>query len=303
MKLNYKIIWVEDKIETRPFESIKKNIESFLKEKFFNVEIHTAEDFEEFKGEFNSNGSFDLVITDYSLNDSHGNQVIDFIRMDKNILTEVFFYSANSELKTVSLANNSRISFYQLEGTGYHAELQRKIQELISLTIAKFDHIVAMRGMIMHETCSLDAQMIKIIKQTIRNGKVDFSELANSIYNELIDLFKGKKEFVEECQAKSNFNNLSKDNFVFSAKYKIRTLSQVTKALKIIDFSDEYNEEINSIRNKFAHAVLLTDEDGREYFKHGESGLEFNEDLCRKIRRDINKHKLNLDNVEKEINK
>jgi hypothetical protein len=190
-----------------------------------------------------------------------------------------------------------------LEGTGYHAELQRKIEELIALTIAKFEHIVSMRGLIMHETSSLDEQMIEIVKQTIKNGKIDFSELANSIYDELIALFKGKKELVEECKTKSNFNKLSKDTFVFSAKYKIQTLSQITKALELVDFSADYEAEINSIRNKFAHAVLLTDENGREYFKHGESGLEFNEELCRKIRRDIIKHKLNLDNVKKEINK
>jgi hypothetical protein len=303
MKLNYKIIWVEDKIETKPFESIISNIKQFLTDRFFDVEIQTAEDFEDFKVKFNANGSFDLVITDYSLNDSHGNQVIDFIRMDKHILTEVFFYSANTQLRTVGLANSSRISFYTLEGTGYHAELQRKIEELIALTIAKFEHIVSMRGLIMHETSSLDEQMIEIVKQTIKNGKIDFSELANSIYDELIALFKGKKELVEECKTKSNFNKLSKDTFVFSAKYKIQTLSQITKALELVDFSADYEAEINSIRNKFAHAVLLTDENGREYFKHGESGLEFNEELCRKIRRDIIKHKLNLDNVKKEINK
>jgi len=303
MKLNYKIIWVEDKIETKPFETIKKNITTFLKDKFFIAEIHAAEDFERFKEEFNSNGSFDLVITDYSLNDSHGSQVIDFIRIDENILTEVFFYSANSKLATIPLTNKSRISFYQLEGVGYHAELQRKIQELISLTIAKFEQIVSMRGMIMHETSSLDAQMIEIIKQTIKNGKVDFSELANSIYDELINLFNNKKEFVEECKSQSNFNKLSKDNFVFSAKYKIQTLSRIAKALELVDFSGDYEVEINSIRNKFAHAVLLTDENGREYFKHGESGMEFNEDLCKKIRKDINKHKSHLDKVEKEINK
>lgn len=298
MKLNYKIIWVEDRIETRPFESIKNNVESFLKEKFFNVEIYTAEDFEEFKEEFNSNGSFDLVITDYSLNDSHGNQVIDFIRMDKNILTEVLFYSANSELKTVTLANNSRISFYQLEGTGYHTELQRKIQELISLTIAKFEHIVSMRGMIMHETSSLDAQTYELVSNYISNND---DEVRMVLYNELVSFFKRKFEFSEKSKKTNNINNILKDPLLLTSAQRANVLSEIINKKGFENFIIDFKKEVINVRNQFAHAVLENDGNGNEYFKNKKEDINFNAEYCKEIRKNITKHKKNLDELENKL--
>ena len=299
MKLNYKIIWVEDKIETKPFESIKKNIETFLIEKFFNVEIHTAEDFEEFKEEFNSNGSFDLIITDYSLNDSLGSQVIDFIRMDKNILTEVFFYSANSELRTVLLANNSRISFYQLEGTGYHTELQKRIKELISLTIKKFEHIVAMRGMIMHETSSLDLQMDSIVKTQIDNPSLK-DALAPALESIFDNIIQNANEKLKKAESKK-LKDILRDNVLFNASQKIFALGAILDILEEENFAEEYLDEIILIRNQFAHAELKQDESGKEYFKLKGEEMYFDADFCKEIRKNITKHKKNLDDLETKL--
>ena len=72
-----------------------------------------------------------------------------------------------------------------------------------------------MRGMIMHETSSLDAQMLEIIKKTIKEEKIDFSELSIQIFDSILELFKSKMKFVEEdCKSKNNFNLLTKDTFV-----------------------------------------------------------------------------------------
>lgn len=298
MKLNYKIIWVEDKIETKPFESLLLNIKQFLTDHFFDVEIHTAEDFEDFKVKFNTNGSFDLVITDYSLNDSHGNQVIDFIRMDKNILTEVFFYSANTQLRTVGLANSSRISFYTLEGTGYHAELQRKIEELIALTIAKFEHIVSMRGMIMHETSSLDEQALEMVNTYILGNDDD---IRTGLYDELISFFKEKFELSSKCRIKNNINKIVKDPLLLSSSQRANVLSSIIDKKGFENFISEYKIQVINIRNQFAHAVLEVDENGREFFKNKSGEKDFNSDFCKEIRRNILKHKNNLDQLEVKI--
>jgi len=294
MKLNYKIIWVEDKIETRPFERIVENIKRFLNDHFFDVEIETAEDFEEFKIKFEANGSFDLVITDFSLNDSQGNQVIDFIRMDKNILTEVFFYSANTEIRSVGLVNSSRISFYRLEGTGYHSELQRKIEELIALTIAKFEHIVAMRGMIMHETSSLDEQAFEMVTEYITNND---DEVRTVLYDELISFFERKAQISSTSKKNNNINNIIKDPLLLTSSQRASVLSSMINKKGFEDFIKEYKKEVINIRNQFAHAVLEVGEDGKEYFKNKKEDILFNSDYCKKIRHDIIKHKGNLDDL------
>jgi CheY-like chemotaxis protein len=299
MKLNYKIIWVEDKIETKPFESIKNNIESFLTDKFFNVDIYTAEDFDEFKEIFEANGSFDLVITDYSLNDSHGNEVIDFIRMDKNILTEVFFYSANTQLRTVGLANSSRISFYTLEGTGYHAELQRKIEELIALTIAKFEHIVSMRGMIMHEASSLDEQTFEMVVKYVTNTDDD---IRTKLYDELISFFERKFNDSSKFKKNNNINSVIKDPLLLSSAQRANVLSTIIDKKGFDNFIGDFKKDVISIRNQFAHAVLAVNEDGREYFKNKSGDRDFNSEFCKEIRQNIIKHKKNLDDLEVKIN-
>ena len=70
-------------------------------------------------------------------------------------------------------------------------------------------------------------------------------------------------------------------------------MGEILKVLGEEDFSDDYNESINKIRNKFAHAILETDPiTGREFFKQGDT--TFDEPLCKKIRKDIIRHDTNL---------
>lgn len=299
MKLTYKIIWVEDKIETKPFESLIGNIKQFLIDKFFDVEIQTAENLEEFKLKFDRYGSFDLVITDFSLNDSLGSQVIDFVRNDKNILTEVFFYSANTQLRDVSLINSSRISFYNLEGTGYHAELQRKIKELIALTVSKFEHIVTMRGMIMHETSTLDMQMESIVRCQIENPKLK-DEIEPVLQKILDNILKNAEEKYKKAVGR-NLNSILKDNFMFSANQKVFALGEILDLIGEDNFSKSYLDEIISIRNKFAHSELLKDEKGKEYFKLNGENVFYDAEFCKCIRRDIIKHKKKLDELNSRI--
>jgi CheY-like chemotaxis protein len=303
MKLNYNIIWVDDKIDTRPYISMKKEVFDFITNEFFNCTIEEAEDFNEFIQLFTDNITYDLIITDLSLNSgTTGKQVIDYIRDNKHNHAEIFFYSANTQLRQQELINSNRITFYQLTEGNYN-ELKNEIIDLVKLTISKFQHIVSMRGMIMQETSSLDTKMLDIINSTIENEKIDLSETAISIFDQLNSLFDRKNEIVNECKEKNNFKKLTKDNFIFSADYKIQTIKKITEFFDgISDFTDEYKEEINSIRNKFAHAVLETDDNGRQFFSYKQEGITFDENLCKEIRRNIIKHNENLENLQSKIN-
>ena len=303
MKLDYNILWIDDKIETRPFQSILARVKEYLSQLFFSCTIEQAEDFDNFMEIYAKKGEYDLIITDFTLNEgSTGKQVVDFIRDNDHNFTEIFFYSANRDVKTIDLINKNRITFYQLV-EGSYKELEKEIKDVVSLTIKKFQHIVAMRGMIMNETSSLDLQMLEIIKLALKNDNIEFEELSLKIYDELINLYNTKNKFVNECKESGKFAALTKDNVVFSADYKIKTLGQILISLGLNDFSEKYKEEINSVRNKFAHAILLRDEkSGREYFKDGESGLTFDEELCKKIRMNIIKYKNNFTQIFEIIN-
>ena len=64
-----------------------------------------------------------------------------------------------------------------------------------------------------------------------------------------------------------------------------------------ISFINDFKAEIINIRNQFAHAVLDIDENGREFFRNKAEGITFDDELCKKIRSNINKHKINLDKL------
>lgn len=290
MKLDYKIIWVEDKIDTKPFLSLKESVKKHLENEFFNVSIETAEDFNEFKKKYESD-TFDLIITDLNLNESHGNEVIDFVRDEKHILTEVFFYSANSELKSTPLVNSSRITFHQMDEGNAYRELGSSIIELIDLTISMFQHIVAMRGMIMHETSSLDQKSLEIVNEYFE--KKSDEDISNALFDEIISFHKEKLGKAEKYKKNSRLKKIIGDPVAFSATQRANTLSNIIDKEGLVNFIADYKKEILMVRNQFAHAIL--DEEKQVFRTKG--GEEFNEDLCKKVRKNINIHIDNINNL------
>jgi response regulator of citrate/malate metabolism len=300
MKIVYKILWLDDQIQDFIDDEMIEEVEQYLIEQGFQPKIITTSKSEEFFKLLDE--SYDLLLTDYHLNNINGDEVIKKIRSQEySVMSEVLFYTAKADLKDTDKI--SRVSFLEtntLLGDHRDLVLQATIN-LIGFTIKKFQNIVAMRGMIMHETSSLDIEMIQIIKKALKNEDLNFEGLSVSIYDQLIELFTQKTKFVEECKRNMNFNKLTKDHFVYSAKYKILTLSKILEDLKMTDFSTDYDSDIISIRNKFAHAVLEQDESGREFFKYKEDDMDFNEDLCKLIRENIIKHKSNLDELKERV--
>lgn len=299
MKIEYKILWLDDKIKEFIDDELILEIENHLVNEGFNPQIITCSKIDDFYSKLND--SYDLILTDFHLTeDLNGDKVVEEIRKPENaIFTEILFYTAQANLKDTDKI--SRITFLETnKKVGKHSEiLISEIINLINLTIKKFQHIVNMRGMIMHETSSLDAQMLEIINLALNKPNINLLELSNSLYDQLNELFDLKNDVVNNCRANNNFKKLTKDNFIFSSDYKIQTLKKIIESFNDVqDFSDDYKESINSIRNKFAHAILEEDENGRKYFKYKEEGITFDENLCKEIRKKIILHKGNLDNLQ-----
>jgi CheY-like chemotaxis protein len=300
MKLNYDILWVDDRIKERPFQKILNETKEFLLNQYFNCKIIEAEDFNEFREIFSKTKEFDIIITDYSLNEgTFGNQVIDFIRDSQHNFTEIFFYSANNNVKDIKLFSNNRITFYQLTG-GDYKELESEIIEVINQTIKKFQNIIAMRGMIMNEVSSLDAQMLQIVESYI--SKTDHQNIIDRVLSELISFHKEKLEKSERYKDKNNFSKVIAEPILFSSSKRASAIEEITNSIGEANFINEFRTNIIKVRNDFAHAVFVKDEEtGREYFKDKKDGIDFNEEKCKEIRKNINIHKINLDNLQSKI--
>lgn len=254
--------------------------------------------------------NYDLILTDFHLNETvqnkgiDGDTIVETVRK-KNIFTEILFYTAKAPLQ--GKLTWDRISFLETAELPdvHHEEVVKKTKKLIDLTIEKFHDIVVMRGMIMNETSDLDAQQLAILSKYIE-GKTatETNQLKCDILQKIDEHFNQKLTYVNgDWKTKdSGFKKLMKDNFVFSSDYKIQTLGWILNELSEEDFSINYKDEIITIRNKFAHAILEEEKDidgniTRKYFKYKDDGMTFDANLCKNIRKNIKKHKENLEKL------
>jgi CheY-like chemotaxis protein len=297
MKITYNVLWLDDKIDAFKDDGWVEKISQHLVEEGFEPNIITVSRIDDFF--LRLNDTFDLILTDFHMTSKNGDEVVKDIR-EKNIQTEILFYTARADLQAIGKID--RVTFVETVND-HHSEVVDATKELINLTIKKFQHIIAMRGMIMHETSILDNQTTQILLSYVNSKKASYDELVNSICSKLEEMLKEKNKFVISVQNNKNFKKLIKDTFLFSADYKIEALKNILGNLSLFDFTEDYRKEVINLRNKFAHVILETDETGRQYFRTGEDGITFDESLCRILRKNINKHKRNIDNLENELKK
>jgi len=297
VKIDYKILWLDDQIKNFEDDELIDELATYLVEAGFRPVIDTVNNSESFFGMLNV--SYDLILTDFHMNDMQGDKVVEKIRSSEySILTEILFYTAKADLSGADKI--SRVSFLETsKKPGSHQDVVlEETKKLIDITIKKFQHIVAMRGMIMHETSSLDTKMNGILNSFLENDKNtdNIKILANVVLQELEAQFCSKLSDIQKWRKNCDLKRTSKDNFVFSSHYKIKTMGEILKLLNEEDFSKHYDEKINKVRNCFAHAVLERDPaTAREFFKQGD--LTFDEALCKQIRKDILQQDANLERL------
>ena len=304
MKIKYSILWLDDQIDEFIDDEFVDQIKMYLEDEGFEPNVITVSKSQDLFSQLSDD--WDLILTDYNMTDKNGANVIREIR-EKSILTEILFYTAQKEWEDVERID--RVSFLQtskIVGT-HHEIVVDEAKRLIGLTIKKFQNIVAMRGMIMHETSSLDAQIDNIVHKYLMCQEVECEKCPN----------KNKCEPISECVMtkmhshinekfnivkKKNFKKIKKDTFLYSADYKRIVLGKLLEMHELEDFSSSYKDDIINIRNKFAHAVLLYNENtGKQYFENKQESIIFDNELCRDIRKNIRKYKERIDKLEQYI--
>jgi CheY-like chemotaxis protein len=297
MKIEYNVLWLDDQIDVFIEDEHVDKIKSHLEDEGFNANVITVSKPDKFFSQLND--SIDLILTDHNMAEKNGAQIVEEVR-SKSIFTEILFYTAKANLQ--NLDKIDRITFLQTDevsGSTHHEKVVEKAISLIDLTIKKFQHIVAMRGMIMHEVSSLDAQMLEIISAYLQNNDdCKKQPVVDRVLNDLISFHKEKLKKSEEFKKKNKFDKIINDPLLFSSSQRASAIEEIINSISIENFINDFKMEIIKVRNDFAHAVLIKDTaTGREYFKDKIRGTDFNADKCREIRKNIIKHKANLDGV------
>jgi len=183
MQIQYVILWIDDEMEK--FESVGdvERINSYLLDLGFTPTIRTLKDGRNINYELD-NYKFDLIISDYNIEDGHhGDDLIKQIR-ERGIFTEVLFYSSQTDLNSIALKllTVDRISFHF-----GRRELMEKIETLIGLTVSKLLELTATRGLITSETSDLDVVMEELVMDLIYNKLKLSQEDIDGIINHYVD--------------------------------------------------------------------------------------------------------------------
>ena len=293
MRIEYKILWVED--EKSWYDTTKELFTDTLEDLGFKLISHKCENIDQVKAEVKKNNlaDYDLLLVDYTLkNSDSGDKIIEFIRniKDNPILTDVLFYSSAVENVRDSMRSLGLEGVY----TADRKEIETKFDQVVNTTIKKIQEVNTMRGLIMAETSDLDVLMVEIIELILTS---EFSEVIEEYITEKI------KETVDKTiSLASNKNTIEKihDSRIFTTLGKAKAINKISnlKHIGIKNYFDQYNSEIISTRNLFAHV--------KEVFKDGERVLIseltghkelFNGDRCIEIRKNLIKYRDILENI------
>ncbi|HIP33691.1 MAG TPA: hypothetical protein EYG89_02930, partial [Bacteroidia bacterium] len=163
MKLEYKVLWIED--TPKSIRRDKRLIKSYVEDLGFDFEVNEITNFIDFEQNigYKNTAEYDLLLVDLDLGNQEtkdeGESIIRKIR-DEKVYTEIVFYSSQYE------ELQKKLSEHFVEGifTSSREELKDKVEQIIDVTIKKTQDVNNLRGLIMAEVAELDRIKERIIK-------------------------------------------------------------------------------------------------------------------------------------------
>lgn len=213
MRLNYHILWFEDNLTAY---NIKKE---FVREIISEFGFNYIEPRREVNGRNIDTINFDqydVIIADMNLaNGDTGMSLMTKIRDEKNIFTEVIFYSSDGEE-----AVRAELAKYRIDGAycsgRENDDFENKAKEVIRTLIKKVQDLNNMRGLVMAETSDCDKIMTDIISNSLRND-AQRDALSSFIYNYTEQKVKEKYD-KQACYHKNNrIDKIIADHLIFDS--------------------------------------------------------------------------------------
>lgn len=319
MKLKYKILWIEDELDS--IERPKNQIQKYLEDDYgfeCKEEDIVIKDYDDFEEEYiyEENGlkrvkdsikEFDLLLVDFNLGEEEqtGDRLIEVIR--GGIYSEILFYSSELESITKKLNNH----FIDGVFTSDREHLEDKIKKLIRVTIKKIQDVNNLRGLILAEVAELDRIKNSIVKKYCEITENKDNELKKYIKTDVFSDFKTNLDkyhfLISEDEESYEQMELDKfiDDLIYMSKKKSLTVYKIKRLFdpaKSVDFIHEnYWCDVIKKRNVFAHETEKEDEKGKYLNYSNGDRLDFTEEECIKIRQDIKKHKKLLEEIEEKL--
>lgn len=302
MKLEYNILWIDNDLKGYIENGSVKDVEDFLTEKGFEANIEKVFD-EANLDEFINLHDYDLIISDYNLENTTGDVIIKRIRNEKRLDTEILFYTAQTE---GSFKDKQQVMerLWMIDRLTFHIgriNLLDKVEKVIDLTLKKLLELNATRGLITAATSHLDVEIEEIYFTLIDiqvndEVKLKIDRIFRKDYKEI------KKNLLRKCKAQRD-SHIGEYKMYFSQSDAFRKWDLLKELLSLnvpegfnLELFKKYFEEVIDIRNKFAHAKAV-DVGGKLVLKGHIEGkdFEFTENSCLEIRQNLIKHKHNIE--------
>lgn len=300
MKIDYNILWIED--DTSWFETTSEIFKENLDDYGFNLIAIRKVNLTEVQAEIELNGlkKIDILLIDFTLKNSVNGDIIINLLRSKEIYTDIIFYS--SDLNSVKESMHQ----YFMEGVYYsdRKQIEHKFDLVFKTTIKKIEEINSMRGLVVGETSELDVCIEKLsllfINDILKLEKVEIDKYIKEYSDKMI---KNSGSILERYESVGIVNYFPQIEVTKKLDFFRELLKRVNKIennnfTAFLELNKNYHKDIIDVRNKFAHAKCIIKEDGKEVLlaQIGKEDFEFDEDIFVDIRKNIKKHR-------KEINK
>lgn len=302
MRINYNILWFEN--DRTSYETKKESVKEILEEFCFN--------FPEPRYEADGNhiddidfSKYDLIIADMNLDSNQkAMKLLDKIRQ-KDIFTEVLFYSSSGEDEV-----RMELSKYKIDGaycSGREStDFNDKVKAVIETLIKKTQNLTTLRGLVMAEVSELDLKMKKIIETFCVKCPSKEKDLINYIVNKIEKRTKDALIANTELECKKNCSHIWKNKNKISEIIEDQSFDSYAKA-RLIDyimkqnnknaqFLENYNKRVIENRNQLAHCIS-ENIDGKEVLKTAKGDKEFTEEDFKIIRKDILEYEKMFDSM------
>lgn len=302
MKLEYKILWIENEADV--ISSYTTIVEGFLSERGFEPVITPVLDEATINDYLNT--EYDLIISDFNLNETNGDVVIYELRNTKKLDTEILFYSSKTNFLEKSdikdkLAFMERINIHYGRDT-----LLGKIERVIELTLKKLLELNATRGLITAATSSLDVEIEDIVMSLVKKYKKSEDGLKQIVTDKAFTpLQKRLNKFWD------GYTNFQDYFYKIDPIKKCEIFRDLLKPLKsqaeistFLESNKTYQEQVIKIRNQFAHAKAVKNEQGVLVLKgqFGQESFEFTEQNCIELRKNLIRHSRAIELLKQVLN-
>ena len=233
------------------------------------TDIECYSDYDEFKNErlidfdATSFDLYDLILMDFALSGTTGDNVIREIR-SKEIYTDIIFYSSDFEKMESDLEGSRQLDGVFLTG---RENLFSTIDQIIKKNLKREYRISNIRGLIMDSTSEFD--------YICQSTTIALFERLDA--NQQDEIVQTAKKYVENAEFKSgkNFQELDKKSgkafikkaiqsveYVMDNKDRYALMGMIVRffddgPIAQDDFSEKYDDELIKPRNKLAHAKLV----------------------------------------------